>query len=115
MKLKFNNGIRKINKTSFSHHDTRCGKYKRQFYEGVYVDIDNYRFDDINKEWFDYIEDKKNRCVNGVGCTSGMEYGINSIRAFRRYLRKNKHGIPKGTEVILLSSIIGMDVVGQIN
>lgn len=77
------------------------------FYIGVSIDLEKLSFDDNLKQWL-----PKN--LKGRTCWSGIEEGICSVKAFRRYLKKNKHNFPPYTKITLESKYIDCQVIGYI-
>lgn len=69
----------------------------------VEVENEDYCYDFVSKQWY-------NRRFEQRSSYSREEWGIHSVRAFRRYLRRNKHNFPSGTKVTLSSKFVGCAV-----
>lgn len=68
--------------------------------------IKNY-FDDVRQKWIPQNDPT-------LKSWSTFEYGIHSVKSFKRYLKKNKHNFRSGTVVTLVAKYHYCNVIGKI-
>lgn len=97
-----------IKKNKFNEYKNSKRKYR------VYISInvlEHWYFPHINK-WVHRLSDEYDELRMKWGYSSA-DNPVDSIRAFRRYLKKHSY-LSSGTRVTLVSRIIGNNVYGKI-